>query len=101
MSAETILLQESVKSRYLDWSVRVYGEFSYFQSADNRSIAWPVRERFVEFTWARSGRSGPDRTESVEDYVWRRFNGNGDKKQVRAVASILEVLASQYGRRDG
>ncbi len=97
MSIEAIARESELKTEYEAWSKQVYNNTVYLLAPDNRSIAWPVSNSYVRFTWTRSGRSGPDRNESINDYVWRRFDGKGAKSDVKAVTQILEVLTVKYG----
>ena len=101
MSIDVIAREIELKSEYDAWSKQVYSNTVYLLAPDNRSIAWPVSNSRVRFTWTRSGRSGPDRNESINDYVWRRFNGKGSKQDVRAVTQILEDLTVKYGSKEG
>jgi len=98
MSIEAIARESELKAEYDAWSKQVYGAVVYLLAPDSRSIAWPVNNSYVRFTWTRSGRSGPDRNETINDYVWRRFDGKGAKSDVRAVTAILEDLTVRYGK---
>ena len=102
MSIDAIAREKTeLKAEYEAWSKQVYGSTVYLLAPDNRAIAWPVSNSHVRFTWTRSGRSGPDRNESINDYVWRRFDGRGSKADVKAVTAILEDLTVKYGRQEG
>jgi len=96
--SETVLLTKS--SRYIDWSEKEYEGTPYVQSLDNKRIAYEIKAKYVELTWVRSvGGSGPHQWESTLDYVNRRLRGQAEKKDVRNLAAILNVLSAQYGRR--
>jgi len=101
MSIDVVARETELKTEYEAWSRQVHNNTVYLLAPDNKSIAWPVNNSHVRFTWVRSGRSGPDRSETINDYVWRRFDGKGSKADVRAVTAILEDLTVRYGRKEG
>lgn len=98
--AQTILLQKI--SRYVDWEEKEFEGTPYLLSPDKWRVAYIVRQKYVELTWNRSiGGIGPHEWERTEEYVSRRLRGQADKRNVRNLAAVLNVLAAQYGRRDG
>lgn len=101
MSIDAIASEETIQTEFEGWSRQIYDGTVYFQSPDRRVIAWPVRDGHVRFTWSRSGKQGPNRGESIADYVNKRFHGKGDRYDVRIVAQILSDLERAYGKPQG
>lgn len=94
-------IAEEVQTEFAGWSRQIYDGVTYFQSPDRRIVAWPVRDGHVRFTWSRSGKQGPNKGESIADYVSKRFHGKGDRYAVRIVSTILSDLERAYGTPQG